>query len=79
MRDTLIPPDADVRLRRGAEHLTHLGARPIAEFLRAFARAHDAEDDLLNCLDLWRDLLTRELVEAAGGDRLPPLLRVVQP
>ncbi len=70
-------PDADVRLRRGAEHLNVCGARTTAEFLLAFARAHDAEDDLLDCLDLWRDLLTPEMIEAAGADRFPPLLQAV--
>ncbi len=70
-------PGVNARLRRGAEHLTNLGARPTAEFLLAFARAHDVEDDLLARLDLWRDLLTREMLEAAGGDRFPPLLQAV--
>ncbi len=72
-------PGVDARLRRGAEHLTNLGARPTAEFLLAFARAHDLEDDLLARLDLWRDLLTLEVIEVAGADRFPPLVQAVQP
>ncbi len=72
-------PSADLRLRRGVEHLTDLGARLTAEFLRAFARDHDAEDDLLARLDLWRELLTPEMVKAAGGDHFPPLLCLVRP
>lgn len=70
-------PSADVRLRRGAEHLNHLGTRPTAEFMLAFARDHDAEDDLLARLDLWRELLTPEMVKAAGADRFPPFLQAV--
>ena len=70
-------PCADLRLRRGAEHLTDLGARSTAEFLLALARAHDIEADLLARLDLWRDVLTREMIVAAGADRFPPLLRAV--
>lgn len=68
---------ADLRLRRGVEHLTVCGARPTAEFLLAFARAHDVEDDLLARLNLWRDLLTPAMIEAAGADRFPPLLQAV--
>ncbi len=78
MDKTRVAPGADTRLRRGAEHLTGLGARPTAEFLLAFARAHDLEGDLLARLDLWRDLLTSEMVVAAGADRFPPLLQAVQ-
>ncbi len=70
-------PNADLRLRRGAEHLNVCGARTTAQFLLAFAQAHDLEDDLLARLDLWRDLLTREMIEAAGGGRFPPLLQTV--
>ncbi len=77
MDKTRVAPGADVRLRRGAEHLNVCGARTTAEFLLAFARAHDAEDDLLARLDLWRDLLTLEMVVVAGGDRFPPLLQTV--
>ncbi len=77
MDKTRVAPGADTRLRRGAEHLTGLGARPTAEFLLAFARDYGIEDELLTRLDEWRDLLTRELVDAAGADRFPPLLQAV--
>ena len=76
--NTLRPLPADVRLQRGAEHLTDLGARPTAEFLAEVARDHGIEDELLARLDEWRDLHTREMIEAAGADRFPPLLQLVQ-
>jgi hypothetical protein len=41
--NTLNPLPADVRLRRGAEHLTSLGARATAEFLAEAARVHGIE------------------------------------
>ena len=93
MRDTTIPTasqrqvgragllgplPADVRFQRGAEHLIDLGARATAEVLAETARDHGIEDELLDRLDLWRELLTPELVEAAGGDRFPPLLQAVK-
>jgi hypothetical protein len=71
-------PGGDLRLRRGAEHLNDCGARATAEFMLEFARAHNAEDDLLVRLDLWRDMLSPETLEAAGGDRFPPLLQLVR-
>lgn len=75
MDQARIAPGADMRFRRGAEHLTSLGARPIAAFLAEVARAHGIEDELLARLDLWRDLLTSEMVVAVGADRFPPLLQ----
>lgn len=71
-------PGADLRLRRGAEHLSACGPRPVAEFLLAFARAHDLEADLLARLDLWRGLLTPQTIAAVGADRFPPLLQLVK-
>ncbi len=77
MTKTRVVPSADVRLRRGAGHLNVCGARATAEFLVAFARAHGVQDALLDSLDQWRDLLTPEMIEAAGADRFPPLLQAV--
>jgi hypothetical protein len=77
MNNARILPGADVRLRRGAEHLTRLGARSTAEFLAEVARDHGIEDDLLARLDLWRDLVTPAMVAAAGADRFPPLVQAV--
>ena len=72
-------PAPALRYRRGAEHLHRLGARAAAEFLAEVGRAHGIEDDVLARLDLWRDLLSPEVVEAAGAGGFPPLLRVVRP
>lgn len=72
-------PVAMLRFRRGALHLHALGPRPLAEFLVEISQAHRIEDDVLTRLDLWRDLLSPETVEAAATGEFPPLLRVVRP
>ncbi len=69
-------PPAMLRLRRGVLHLNDLGVRAEVEFLVELGLAHGIEDDLLRRLDRWR-LLTREMIEAAGADRFPPLLQAV--
>lgn len=69
------PPPA-LRMRRGAEHLHHLGARAVSEFLIELALAHGIETDLIARLDEWRRI-TPAQVRAAGGDRFAPALREV--
>ncbi len=71
-------PSADLRLRRGVEHLNDCGPRTAAAFMWSLASDHGIENELLDRLDLWRDLLTREMIEAAGADRFPPLLQAVK-
>lgn len=70
-------PAPMLRYRRGAEHLHRLGARGVAEFLGEVGRAHNIESDILDRLDTWRAEISPAMVEAAGGDRFPPLLREV--
>jgi hypothetical protein len=72
-----LAPTDRLRLQCGAEHLCELGQRAVAEFLREAANDADDLQRILARLDRWRGL-TPEMVRAAGGDRFPSELQVVE-
>jgi hypothetical protein len=68
----------DPRLRRGAEHLCHLGPRALAELLAEIGARHGIHNDLIHTLAAYRNL-TPGMIREAGGDNFPPyLLEVAQ-
>ncbi len=63
---------AELRLRRGAEHLHRLGPRAIAELLAEIGHQAGCTAEVIELLEQYRHRLTPELLRQVGGDRLPP-------
>ncbi len=66
-----LPVEQQRALRVGAEHMTALGARALAELLVELAQVESGVPAMLNRLSAWRERMTPEMVRAVGGDRFP--------
>jgi len=65
------------RWQRPIEHLHHLGARAVSEFLLELAREHGLGDEIARKLESYA-ALDPDIVRALRGDRFPPApLRIV--
>lgn len=60
------------RLDRGAEHLTRLGSRALAEFLAELAGAIGGQPAILKLLAEYQNKLNPALLHSAGVHRFPP-------
>ncbi len=70
---------AELRLKRLAEYLHALGPRPIFEFCRELAEAHDISADMQRRLERYARL-DPAFVQALGGDHYaPPPIYKIQP
>ncbi len=65
------------RLQRGAEHITHLGSRVVAEYLAEVSETIGGLPAILRLLGEYERRLTPAVLRATGGDRFPRRLSVV--
>jgi hypothetical protein len=66
-----------LRLQRGAEHLTELGSRTVAEFLAEIADQIGGMPAMLRLLAEYQNRLTPEMIRAARADKFPPRFSMV--
>jgi len=64
---------ADLRLRRGAEHLCRLGPRATAELLAELGASYGMHEEIVQRLEAYQ-CLSPEMIGLAGADRFPPHL-----
>jgi len=59
------------RLQRGAEHITHLGSRVVAEYLAEVSETIGGLPAILRLLGEYEHRLNPAVLRATGGDRFP--------
>ena len=60
-----------LRLQRGAEHITHLGSRVVAEYLAEVSETIGGLPAILRLLGEYEHRLNPAVLRATGGDRFP--------
>jgi hypothetical protein len=67
---------AELRFRRNVEWLHSLGARPLYELLAQLGRDHGIVPEI-TAKPVDMPLFTPEMLRVSGGDRFPPVVRVI--